>query len=157
MTILISTQISQLTVASFSFSSSINEINTFFSDSASTIFLILNLLKRHFELRYRLNFFDLLSLLIMKCMQNVTNFQQILKSRLYKEIMNDFNRNEWLKVMKNQNKFFWINETWILTNFFKNRRILRDKWIYKIKRKNTTRFCATKRDEWFANSSRSKS
>jgi hypothetical protein len=49
--------------------------------------------------------------------------------------MNDFNRNEWLKIMKNENKFLLINEIWILTNFLRNRRILRDKWIYKIKRK----------------------
>jgi hypothetical protein len=37
--------------------------------------------------------------------------------------------------MKNENKFLFINETWKLINSFKNRRVLRDKWIYKIKRK----------------------
>jgi hypothetical protein len=58
MTIFISIQIFQSTVASFSFSSSIIEINTFFSDFVSTIFSILNSLKRHLELRYRLSFFD---------------------------------------------------------------------------------------------------
>jgi hypothetical protein len=134
MTILISTQISQSAAVSFSSSSTIIEINTFFSDSASTILLTLNSLKRHFELRYRLSFFDSLNLLIMRCMQNVTNSQQILKSRSYKKVMNDFNRDDWLKVMKNENKFLLINETWILTNSLKNRRVLRDKWIYKIKR-----------------------
>ncbi len=83
-------------------------INTFFSDCVSTTSLALNSLKRHFELRYRLSFSDSLSLLIMKCMQNVTNFQQNLKSRSYKEIMNDLSRNEWLKVMKNcVNKRFY--------------------------------------------------
>ncbi len=135
MTIFISIQTSQSTIVSLSSSSSITEINTFFSDSVSTISLILNSLKRHFELRYRLSFFDSLSLLIMRCMQNVTNFQQTLKSRSYKEVMNDLNRDDWLKVMKNENKFLLINETWILTNSFKNRRVLRDKWVYKIKRK----------------------
>jgi hypothetical protein len=37
--------------------------------------------------------------------------------------------------MKNENKFSLINEIWTLINFFKDRRVLRDKWIYKIKRK----------------------
>jgi hypothetical protein len=134
-TILISTQISQAETLSFSFSSSIIEINTSFNDFVSMISLTFNSLKRHFELRYRLNFSDSLSLLIMRCMQNVTNFQHALKSQSYKEIMNDFSRDEWLKVMKNENKFLLINEIWILTNSLKNRRVFRDKWIYKIKRK----------------------
>ncbi len=71
----------------------------------------------------------------MRCMKNVLNFQQILKSRSYKKIMNDFNRNEWLKIMKNENKFFLINEIWTLTNSFRDRQIFRDKWMYKIERK----------------------
>jgi hypothetical protein len=58
-----------------------------------------------------------------------------LKSRSYKKIMNDSSRDEWLKIIKNENKFLLINEIWKLINFFKNRRILRDKWVYKIKRK----------------------
>jgi hypothetical protein len=70
----------------------------------------------------------------MKCMKNVLNFQQILKFRLYEKIMNDLSWNEWLKVMKNENKSLLINEIWILTNSFKNRRVFRDKRIYKIKR-----------------------
>jgi hypothetical protein len=49
--------------------------------------------------------------------------------------MNDFNRDEWLRVMKNENKFLLINEIWTLTNSFKNRRVFRDKWVYKIKKK----------------------
>jgi hypothetical protein len=134
-TILISTQIFQTETSSFSLSSSIIEINTSFSDFVSMILLILNSLKRHFELRYRLNSSDSLSLLIMKCMQNVTNSQHVLKSRSYKKIMNDFNRDEWLKIMKNENKFFLTNEIWTLTNLFRDRRVFRDKWIYKIKRK----------------------
>ncbi len=36
--------------------------------------------------------------------------------------------------MKNENKFLLINEIWNLTNFFKNISVLRDKWIYKIKK-----------------------
>jgi hypothetical protein len=36
--------------------------------------------------------------------------------------------------MKDENKFFSINEIWKLINFFKNRRIFREKWIYKIKK-----------------------
>jgi hypothetical protein len=134
-TIFISTQISQAEMSSFSLSSSIIEINTSFNDFVSMILLALNSLKRHFELRYRLNFFDSLNLLIMRCMQNVTNFQHVLKSRSYKKIMNDLNRDEWLKIMKNENKFFLTNEIWTLTNSFRNRRVLRDKWVYKIKRK----------------------
>jgi hypothetical protein len=55
--------------------SSIIEINTSFNDFVSMISLILNSLKRHFELRYRLDFFDSLDLLVMRCMQNVKNSQ----------------------------------------------------------------------------------
>jgi hypothetical protein len=117
-----------------SFSSSITEINTSLNDSVSTILLILNSLKRHFELRYRLDFSDSLNLLIMTCMQNVIDFQQIVKLRSYKKIMNDSSSDEWQKIMKNENNSFLINEIWILINSLKNRRILRDKWIYKIKR-----------------------
>jgi hypothetical protein len=60
-------------------------------------------------------------------MKNVIDFQQIAKSRLYKKTMNDFNRNEWLKMMKNENNFLLINEIWTLINFIKNRRIFRNK------------------------------
>ncbi len=134
-TIFISIQTSQAEISLFSLSSSIIEINTSFNDFASMILLILNSLKRHFELRYRLDFFDSLNFLIMKCMQNVTNSQHVLKSRSYKKIMNDFNHDEWLKIMKNENKFLLTNEIWILTNFLKEKRVFRDKWIYKIKRK----------------------
>ncbi len=131
-TILISTQISQS--ASMSFSSSITEINTSFSDSVSTISLVLNSLKRHFELRYRLDFSDSLKLLIMRCMKNVIDFQQALKSRSYKKAMNDSSRKEWVKIMKNENNSLLINEIWTLVNSLRNRRVLRDKWVYKIKR-----------------------
>jgi hypothetical protein len=90
-------------------------------------------------------------------MKNVIDFQQILKSRSYKKTINDSNRDEWLKIMKNENKFLLISENWTLINLFKNRRVLRDKWIYKIKKKmNMTKFCVTKRDEWFVISSRSR-
>jgi hypothetical protein len=41
--------------------------------------------------------------------------------------------------MKNENNFFLINEIWTFVISFKNRRVLRDKWIYKIKRKKTRR------------------
>jgi hypothetical protein len=117
---------------------------------------IFNALKRHFELRYRLDFSDSLKLLIMKCMKNVIDFQQILKSRSYKKTMNDLNREKWIKIIKKRKYFFLINEIWKLINFFKDRRVFRDKWVYKIKKKNTTRFCATKRAEWFKNLNKSK-
>jgi uncharacterized protein YqgQ len=113
---------------------STTKANTSNIESISSI-SILSVLERHFELRYRFDFFDSLDFLIMRCMKNVSDFQQILKSRSYKKIMNDLNRDEWLKIMKNENKSLLINEIWILTNFFKNRRVLRDKWVYKIKRK----------------------
>jgi hypothetical protein len=48
--------------------------------------------------------------------------------------MNDSNRKEWTKIMKNENIFLLINEIWTLINFFKDRRVLRDKWVYKIKK-----------------------
>jgi hypothetical protein len=110
------------------------KINTSSIESISLI-SIFNVLKRHFELRYRLDSSNSLNLLIMRCMKNVTNSQQTLKSRSYKKIMNDSSRDEWLKIMKIENKFLLINETWKLINFFRNRRVFRDKWVYKIKRK----------------------
>jgi hypothetical protein len=131
-TILISTQISQSTFTSLS--SSITEINTSLSDFASTISLALNSLKRHFELRYRLDSSDSLDLLIMTCMQNVIDFQQVVKSRSYKKIMNDSSSDEWQKVMKNENNSLLINEIWILIDLLRDRRIFCDKWVYKIKR-----------------------
>jgi hypothetical protein len=60
--------------------------------------------------------------------------KQILKFRSYKKAMNNSSRNEWLKIIKNENKFLLINEIWKLINFFHDRQVLRDKWIYKIKR-----------------------
>ncbi len=109
------------------------EFNTSSTESTSSI-SILSALKRHSELRYRLDSSDLLDLLIMKCMKNVINSQQTLKSRSYKKTINDSSRNEWLKIMKNENKFLLINEIWTLINLFKDRRVFRDKWVYKIKR-----------------------
>ncbi len=70
----------------------------------------------------------------MKCMKNVIDFQQILKFRSYKKIMNDSSRKEWVKIMKNENNFLLINEIWTLINSFRDRRVLREKWVYKIKR-----------------------
>ncbi len=94
-----------------------------------------NSLKSHFELRYRFDYSDSLNLMIMTCMQNVIDFQQVVKSRSYKKIMNDSSNDEWQKVMKNENNSLLINEIWILIDSFRNRRILRDKWIYQIKKK----------------------
>jgi hypothetical protein len=37
--------------------------------------------------------------------------------------------------MKNENIFLLINQIWTLINFFKDRRVFRDKWFYKIKKK----------------------
>ncbi len=109
------------------------EVNTSSIESISSI-SILSALKRHLELRYRLDSSDSLNLLIMRCMKNVIDSQQILKSRSYKKTRNDSSRDEWLKIMKNENKSFLINEIWTLINSSKNRRVLRDKWVYKIKR-----------------------
>jgi hypothetical protein len=120
-------------VVSFSSTLFTAKVNTSSIESISSI-SILSVLKRHFELRYRLDFSDSLDLLIMKCMKNVIDFQQILKPRSYKKTINDSSRDEWLKIMKNENKFLLINEIWTLINSSKNRRVLRDKWVYKIKR-----------------------
>ncbi len=103
--------------------------------SDSSILSTRNALKRHFELRYRLDFFDSLNLLMMSCMKNVIDFNQILKFRSYKKIMKNFNRNKEITIMKNENNSFFVNKTWFLTNAFKNQRVFRDKWIYKIKKK----------------------
>jgi hypothetical protein len=109
-------------------------INTSSIESISSI-SIFDVLKRHFELRYRFDFFDLLNLLIMRCIENVIDFQQVLKSRSYKKAMNDSSRKKWIKIMKNENNSFLINEIWTLINLFRDRRMLRDKWVYKIKKK----------------------
>ncbi len=114
---------------------STKEVNTSCIESISFTFSTLNVLNRHFELRYRLDFSDSLNLLIMKCMKNVIDFQQILKLRSYKKIMNDSSREEWIKIMKNENNSLLINEIWTLINSFKDRRLFRDKWVYKIKKK----------------------
>jgi hypothetical protein len=123
-----------IVVVSFSSVLFTAKVNTSSIESTSSI-SIFSALKRHFELRYRFDFFDSLNILIMKCMKNVINSQQILKSRLYKKIMNDLNRDKWLKIMKNENKSLLINEIWKLIDFFKDRLIFRDKWVYKIKHK----------------------
>jgi hypothetical protein len=121
-------------VVSFFSTFSTKRINTSSIESISSIFSTFSVLNRHLELRYHFDFSDSLNLLIMKCMKNVIDFQQVLKSRSYKKAMNDLNRKEWIKIMKNENNFLLINEIWTLINSFKNRRVLRDKWIYKIKR-----------------------
>jgi hypothetical protein len=121
-------------VVSFFSTFSTKEINTSSIESISSTFSTFSVLNRHFELRYRLDFFDSLNLLIMSCMKNVIDFQQILKSRSYKKTMNDSSREEWIKIMKNENNSFLINEIWTFVNFFKDRRVLRDKWVYKIKK-----------------------
>jgi acyl carrier protein phosphodiesterase len=119
-------QFSQVIVVSLFSILSTKKINTLNIESISSIFSIFSVLNRHFELRYRFDFFNSLNLLIMKCMKNVINFQQILKSRSYKKTMNDSNRKEWIKIMKNENNFFLINEIWTFVNSFKDRRVFRD-------------------------------
>jgi hypothetical protein len=121
-------------VVSFSSTLSTERVNTSSIESVSSISSALSVLNRHFELRYRLDFFDSLNLLIMKCIKNVIDFQQALKSRSYKKALNDSSREEWLKIMKNENNSLLINEIWTLINLFRNRRVFRDKWVYKIKR-----------------------
>ncbi len=37
-------------------------------------------------------------------------------------------------IMKNENNFLFVNKTWFLTNTFKDKRVFRDKWVYKIKK-----------------------
>jgi hypothetical protein len=125
---------------------STERVNTSSVESISSI-SIFNALKRYFELRYRLDFSDSLDLLIMKCMKNVINSQQALKSRSYKKTMNDSNRDEWLKAMKSENKFFWSMklENWSI--FLKIDKYFATNKFTRSKEKNTTTFCVTKRDE----------
>jgi hypothetical protein len=123
-----SSQFNQLIIVVSLFSIfSTARINTLNIESISSISSTLSVLERHFELRYRFDFSNSLNLLIMKCMKNVIDFQQIAKSRSYKKTMNDLNRNEWLKIMKNEINFLLINEIWTLINSFKDRRIFRNK------------------------------
>jgi hypothetical protein len=70
------------------------KINTFNIESISSTSSILSVLKDHLELRYHFDFSNSLNLLIMKCIKNVIDFQQIAKSLSYKKTKNDFNRNE---------------------------------------------------------------
>jgi hypothetical protein len=72
--------------------------------------------------------------LIMNCMKSVIDFNQVLKSRSYKNVKKNFNRNKWITIMKDENNFLLVNKTWSLTNAFKDKRVFRDKWIYKIKK-----------------------
>ncbi len=48
--------------------------------------------------------------------------------------MKNLDCDKWIIVMKNENISLLINKTWILTNTFKDKRIFRDKWVYKIKK-----------------------
>jgi hypothetical protein len=92
--LMLSFQLDQSTdVVSFFSVFSTAKVNTSSIESISSI-SIFSALERHFELRYRLDFFDFLDLLIMRCMKNVINSQQILKSRSYKKTMNDSSREE---------------------------------------------------------------
>jgi hypothetical protein len=58
--------------------------------------------------------------------------------------------------MKNENDFFLFNEIWTLINFFKIDEYFAINEFTKSKKKNTTRFCATRRAEWFENSNKSR-
>ncbi len=118
-----------LKTLSFSF-----DIATLSIESNLSISSTRNALKKHFELRYRLDFLDSLNLLMMSCINNIIDFNQILKSRSYKKIMKNFNRDKWITIMKNENNSFLVNKTWFLTNALKDKRVFRDKWIYKIKK-----------------------
>jgi uncharacterized protein YqgQ len=132
---MLSSQLNQsITVVSFFSILSTKRINISSIESISFTLSTFSVLDRHLELRYRLDSSDSLDLLIMKCMKNVIDFQQILKSRSYKKIMNDSSRKKWIKIMKNENNSLLINEIWTLINSFKDRRVLRGKWVYKIKR-----------------------
>jgi hypothetical protein len=87
--ILMSTSRIVLKASSSSFDIATLSIKSDFSISSTR-----SALKRHFELRYRFDFFDSLNLLMMSCMQNVIDFNQILKSRSYKKIMKNFNQDK---------------------------------------------------------------
>jgi hypothetical protein len=63
-------------------------------ESKSSISSTRSALKKHLEFRYRLNFFDSLNLLITSCMKNVIDLDQVWKSRSYKKITKNFNRNK---------------------------------------------------------------
>jgi hypothetical protein len=67
-------------------------------------------------------------------MKNVIDFQQVLKFRSYKKAMNDSSREEWIKIMKNENNSLLINEIWTLISSLRDRRVFCDKWVYQIER-----------------------
>ncbi len=78
-----------LKASSFSF-----DIATSSIESSFSIWSTRNALKKHFELRYRIDFFESLNLLMISCIKNVIDFNQILKFHSYKKIMKDFNRDK---------------------------------------------------------------
>jgi hypothetical protein len=84
--LIFSSQFSQsIIVVSFSSILSTRKVNTSSIESISFTISILSALNRHFELRHRLDSSDSLNLLIMKCIKNVIDFQQVLKLRSYKK------------------------------------------------------------------------
>jgi glycosyltransferase involved in cell wall biosynthesis len=78
-----------LKMSFLSFNIATSNIKSDFSTSSTR-----SALKRHFELRYRLDFLNSLKLSMMSCMKNVINLNQILKSRSYQKIMKNFNRDK---------------------------------------------------------------
>ncbi len=109
-------------------------VNTPSTESTPSTPPALSALDRHPELRYRLGSPDPLGLLVMGCMKNATDPQQTLEPRSYKEAMDDPSREEWVKAMEDENNSLLTNETWTLVNPPRDRRVLRGKWVYKIKR-----------------------
>jgi hypothetical protein len=74
--LIFSSQLSQsIIVVSFFSTFSTERVNTSSIESISSTSSTFSVLNRHFELRYRLDSFDLLNLLIMKCMKSVIDFQ----------------------------------------------------------------------------------
>jgi hypothetical protein len=140
-----------LKTSSFSFDIVMSSIK-----SDSSISSTRKTLKRHFELCYRLDFSDSLDLLIMSCMKNVIDLNQVLKSRSYKNVMKDFNRDKWIMIMKNENNFLLVNKTWSLTNVFKDKRVFVINEFIKSKKTNATKFYVTRHDELCDISNKSK-
>jgi hypothetical protein len=108
--------------------------------SYSSTSLTCNALKKHFEFRYYFDFSDSLNLLIINCMKSVIDFNQILKSRLYKKIIKTSLEINKSRSWKRKTIFFWLikHEFWEL--FSKTNAFFMTNKFVKSKKTNATKF-----------------
>lgn len=60
--------------------------------------------------------------------------QEIKEPQTYQEAITDSHRNHWKQAMKNETDSLAKNKTWTLTELPKGRKVIKNRWILKIKR-----------------------